>query len=162
MIQDLLNEIEYYESRGFYKLADKLTLSLFKYSAELDDFMHDAKSAPGLEAITSASIRQEMMKIFANCPSCQAPPPGAGIESTPDFKNWAVSLGLNADNFQDVLKQIKGDISSSSESNLRELYKQGNPCIKCLFQQLRPQSFLQSLDSSGPNTQTNANVPPTI
>jgi hypothetical protein len=92
LFNKLLNEIEFYESLGFHKIADDFTNQLMRYSAMFEDVAKDVGGSYWDGAQKMISI-QRVMAMFRGIPECaQFVNVGAGgtptmFQSESEFRN---------------------------------------------------------------------------
>jgi len=69
LIENLLNEIEFYENLGFHRIADDFTKQLIRYSASFEDV---AKSVGGdyWESTKNIYNIQKILAMFIGIPEC--------------------------------------------------------------------------------------------
>jgi hypothetical protein len=125
MISQLLSEIQYYEERGYYRLADKLTDSLIKYSRQFNPADID-----GLQAIVSNFSRQ----LFTDLVSKACGNSLGFSNMNPDIFDQLVQRHTNVANSDDMIKGIEQETNNNT---LRQKADAGDQCAKALVDGLK-------------------------
>jgi hypothetical protein len=126
MINSLLQEIEYYDSRGFYKLADKLTSKLLKYSREFSQDIE--QNFAGLGDFTKNLKRQIFINLVSN--ACAG---NIGFTTmNPDVFDQALQKGIDTNNADQVIKDLSKELEGN-ENSLKDAAAKGDKCAQALM-----------------------------